>query len=167
MRQAPGQGRPAGCRERGSDCKVNTLEQGRRRRERCLMRSGEAENAVRARGNSGIASGLARRILSVMQAQLERRSSEIGARRDRQAERDQQSLCGNGEGRNRANERPPKTLGTSANAANADHVKVRSTPASSLEPPSRKSTRPQPVVNTKRASPPPRQLHFGRMRMKA
>jgi hypothetical protein len=167
MRQAPGQGRPAGCRERGSDCKVNTLEQGRRRRERCLMRSGEAENAVRARGNSGIASGRVRRVLSIVQTKLERRSSEIGARRDRQAERDQQSLCGNGEGRNRANERPPQTLGTSANAANADHVKVRSTPAPSLEPPSRKSTRPQPVVNTKRASPPPRQLHFGRMRMKA
>ena len=57
MRQAAGQGRSAGRRECGSDCKVNTLEQGRRRRERCLMRSGEAENAVRARGNSGIASG--------------------------------------------------------------------------------------------------------------
>jgi hypothetical protein len=37
-----------------------------------------------------------------------------------------------------------------------------------LEPPSRKSTHPQPAVNTKRrTSPQGRKLHLGRMRIKA
>jgi hypothetical protein len=130
MRRKAGQGLSTGCREHSGDFNVYTLEKGRRHRDCCLMRSGEAENAMGARGNSGIAGGRTRRvlrILGIMQAQLERGSSEIGARRDRQAERDQQRLRGNGKGRKRADQRPPTALGTSASAAYADHVEVRST----------------------------------------
>ena len=87
-----------------------------------MMRAGETEDAVRARPGCGIAGGRIRHVLRVVLAKFESRNSDIGARRNRQAEGDQQRLRGDGKSGDGGDQWPPRTPGTPANRADAEHV---------------------------------------------
>jgi hypothetical protein len=114
--------RPDGSPGRSGNFNVHTLKQDGWRPDGSVMRSGKTEDAMRARRSRRIAGGRARRVLRIMLAKFESRNSDVCARRERQAEGDQQRLRGDGKGRNGADQRPPRTPRAPANATNADHV---------------------------------------------
>jgi hypothetical protein len=122
MCRKAGQGRPDGNPRRSRNFNVCTLEHDGWRPDGSVMRSGKTEDAMPARCSRRIAGGLVRRVLRIMLAEFESRNSDVGTRREREAEGDQQRLRGDGKGRNGAGQRPPRTPRTPANATNANHV---------------------------------------------
>jgi hypothetical protein len=128
MCRKAGQGRPDGNPRRGRNFNVCTLEQDGGRLDGSVMRPGETEDAMGAGRGRRIAGGRIRRVLRVVLAEFESRNCDVGARRKRQAEGDQQRLRGDGKGGDGADQRPPKTPRTSANATDADHVMSGPTP---------------------------------------
>jgi hypothetical protein len=88
----------------------DAVEDGRRAAEHCILRSGKAENAVRAAGKIGLIGRQVRCAGRIMQAELERR--RVLARVCRQSkagERDQEALDRDRIGDDDAQQRPPKT----------------------------------------------------------
>jgi hypothetical protein len=123
MCRKAGQGRSDGNPRRSRNFNVYTLEQDGGRLDRSVMRPGETEDAMRARRGHRIAGRRTRRVRRIVLAEFESRNCDIGARRKRQAEGDQQRLRGDGKGGDGADKRPPKTPRTPANATDADHVR--------------------------------------------
>jgi hypothetical protein len=128
MCQKAGQGRLDGNPRGRRDFNIYTLELDGGRLDGSVMRSGKTKDAMGAGHGRGIAGGHIRYVLRVVLAKFESRNSDVGARRERQAEGDQQRLRGDGKGRNGADHRPPRTPRTPANASDADHVMSGPTP---------------------------------------
>jgi len=123
MCRKAGQRRSDGNPRRSRNFNVYTLEQEGGRLDGSVMRPGETEDAMRAGRGRRIAGRRTRRVLRIVLAEFENRNPDIGARRKRQAEGDQQRLRGDGKGGDGADQRPPKTPRTPANATDADHVR--------------------------------------------
>ena len=111
MRGKEGQGALIRNPRRFDDCDMYAMEDARRGLDHRVMRSGKAENAVRAAGLIGAAGRLVRHGLVVVEAKFKGRRVVTRLRRQREgAKRDQHGLRGDSVGDNDARQRPPKAL---------------------------------------------------------